>query len=73
MNFKIFQNGKEKKEWHRYKTKQGTQFIQILCTDFDKAVELAESYHKIKPTLVQVLDETDTVVYEVKQIDLFSI
>lgn len=73
MTFKIFQNGKEKKEWHTYKTKQGRQYIQIHCTDFEKAVQLAENYYKKNPTLVQVFDETDTLVYEVKPLDLFSL
>lgn len=73
MTFTIFQNGKEKKEWRTYKTKQGSKYVQIPCTDFEKAVTLAESYHKKNPTLVQVFDNSDTLVYEVKQKDLFSL
>jgi hypothetical protein len=73
MTFTIFQNGKEKKEWRTYKTKQGTQYIQVPCTDFEKAVQLAENYYEKKQTSVQVFDNTETLVYEVKPLDLFTI
>jgi hypothetical protein len=73
MTFTIYQNGKEKKELRKYKTKKGTQYIQILCTDFEKAVQLAEKYYTKIQTSVQVFDYSETLVYEVKPLDLFSI
>lgn len=73
MTFTIFQNGVEKKEWHTYQTKKGRQFIQVPCTDFEKATNLAEKYFNQSGKLVQVFDECENLVYQVKNKDLFDI
>jgi hypothetical protein len=73
MTFTIFENGKEKKEWHTYQTKKGRQFIQIPCTSFEKAVELSERYFNQNGKIVQVFDEQNNLVYQVKNKDLFDI
>jgi hypothetical protein len=75
MAFRIFQKGKQIKQYRTYYDKFTNKPIykEVDIYNFENAVEIAENRFKKTPVLTQIFDNQNNLVYQIKNKDLFDL